>query len=150
MQAGAVGAPVAAKLKKASQDIEAIFMKDLLTAMRKTSPHKSMGSNFGSDMYMDLIDQAISQDAAKSGTLGIGKTIYSQMAPLAIQTAIRNAAAAAPVLASVPPVSIPGVSPVGSETPQLTTGAPAKAQTDFETEKNSTEGHSPAVDKQRP
>lgn len=95
MRTTAAGAPVAAKLKKASEDIEAIFMKDLLAAMRRTSPHKAMGSTFGADMYMDLVDQAISEGAAKNGTLGIGKTIYRQMAPLAIQAAMRNAALSA-------------------------------------------------------
>ncbi|HRK22653.1 MAG TPA: rod-binding protein, partial [Fimbriimonadaceae bacterium] len=89
MRSAAAAAPVAAKLKKASQDIEAIFMKDLLTAMRRTSPHKAMGSSYGSDMYMDLVDQAISEGASRNGTLGIGKSIYRQMAPLAIQAAMR-------------------------------------------------------------
>jgi len=129
MRSAAVAAPVGAKLKKASQDIEAIFMKDLLTAMRRTSPHKAMGSSYGSDMYMDLVDQAISQDAAKSGTLGIGKTIYRQMAPMAIQAAIRNAAASGK--AELFPISGP-------------------VQPTAETETISNDGLTPARDRQRP
>lgn len=124
VQSAAVAAPVAAKLKKASQDIEAIFMKDLLTAMRKTSHHKAMGSSYGSDMYMDLIDQAISQDAAKSGSLGIGKTIYRQMAPVAIQVAIRNAAAAAAVQGP----SQTGTNPEAKATSNNGASAPSKTE----------------------
>lgn len=91
----ATAAPAAAKLKKATQDLEAIFMKDLLSAMRKTVMHEAKGSSFGSEMYQDLFDQALSESTSKSGTLGISRTIYDQMAPHAIRAAWARAQAEA-------------------------------------------------------
>ena len=91
----AAGAPAAAKLKKATQDLEAIFMKDLLSAMRKTVKHESLGSSPGTEIYQDLFDQAISESASKNGTLGVAKTIYDQMAPHAIRAAWARAIAEA-------------------------------------------------------
>lgn len=99
LQAASAAAPAAAKLKKATQDIEAIFIKDLLSAMRRTAPKQSLGgSSLGADMYQDLFDQAISEAGSRNGTLGVGATIYRQMAPLAIRTAIANASRSAGVL----------------------------------------------------
>lgn len=92
MQAATAGTPVAAKLKKATQDMEAIFVKDLLAAMRKTAPKQSFGgSSLGGDMYQDLFDQAIAEASSRNGSLGVGQSIYRQMAPVAVRTAIQNA-----------------------------------------------------------
>jgi Rod binding domain-containing protein len=87
-RAAAKGGPTLAKLKKATQDIEAIFVKDLLAAMRKTAPRQKLGNGLGSDLYQDLFDQALSQAASKSGSLGLGKTIYQSMAPVALRAAL--------------------------------------------------------------
>ena len=95
LSAAATGAAVAAKLKKATQDIEAIFVKDLLAAMRRTAKHQSLGSGLGGEMYQDIFDQAIADASAKQGNLGISKTIYKQMAPVAIRNALRTAAVSA-------------------------------------------------------
>lgn len=87
----AKAAPAAAKLKKATQEIEAIFVKDLMSAMRRTAKHQSLGNSLGGDMYQDMFDQALSETAAKTGTLGISQTIFRQMAPAAIRTALSAA-----------------------------------------------------------
>ena len=64
---------------------------DMLAAMRKTAPKQSLGgSGMGMEMYQDIFDQAIAESTAKSGSLGFGKTIYEQMAPIAIQAAIQS------------------------------------------------------------
>lgn len=89
--AAANAGPALAKLKKATQDVEAIFVKDLMAAMRRTVPHESMGSQFGSEMYQDMFDQALAQSGARSGSLGIGKTIYRQLAPAALRAATAEA-----------------------------------------------------------
>jgi Rod binding domain-containing protein len=100
----AAAGPVAAKLKKTSQEIEAIFVKDLMAAMRKTAEHKSLGNSLGSDMYEDIFDQALADSTAKSGSLGIGNTIFKQMAPLAVRSAIERALREARPVASTNPV----------------------------------------------
>lgn len=91
--AAAKAAPAAAKLKKATQEIEAIFVKDLMAAMRRTAKHKSLGNSLGGDMYQDMFDQAVSDSASKTGTLGIAQTIFRQMAPAAIRAALNGATA---------------------------------------------------------
>jgi flagellar protein FlgJ len=127
-QAAAAAAPVATKLKKATQDIEAIFVKDLLSAMRKTAPKQALGGqSLGAEMYQDIFDQAIAEASAKNGTLGIAKTIYRQMAPLAINAAVRNAGLR-PVSHSSNPLQLkkddlaPLAGPEGQETHRLKTG----------------------------
>jgi flagellar protein FlgJ len=84
-------APTAARLEKATQDLEAIFIKDLLGAMRKTVSRNPIGSTMGGEVYQDLFDQAIAESASRTGTLGFGKTIYAQMAPAALRTALAKA-----------------------------------------------------------
>lgn len=82
------------KLKKATEDIEAIFVKDLLAAMRRAVPDSSLGKGIAGDTYRDLFDNALSQSLGKAGALGISKILYRQMAPgtarAAYQKALQN------------------------------------------------------------
>ena len=80
-------APGLDRLRRATQDVEAIFLKDLLGAMRKATPHDDDGDSLGSDIYQDMSDQAFSQAASKSDSLGIGKLLFDRMAPAVIAQA---------------------------------------------------------------
>lgn len=76
------------KLEEATKDFEAIFFKNLLSSMRKGVPGGSLdGSTFGGDMYRDMLDGELAKAASQSGSLGIGKLLYKQLAPLAIAEA---------------------------------------------------------------
>ncbi len=108
MGTAARAAAPAAKLKKATQEIEAIFVKDLMAAMRRTAKHESLGNSLGGEMVQDMFDQALSEGAAKTGTLGIAQTIFRQMAPQAIRAAL--------IAASAPNVGAP-ISDRGQTTP---------------------------------
>ncbi len=85
------------KLKQATEKIEGMFLKDLLTEMRKTAQHKAFGDSTGSGIYEDLMDQTMAENLSKGGSLGMGKMLYKQFSREALQqaeTRIRQAAQA--------------------------------------------------------
>jgi Rod binding domain-containing protein len=79
------------KLEKAAKGIEALFMKDLLAAMRRGTPETSLGNSFGSKMYRDMFDQAMADGMSKTGSLGIARILFKQLSK---QVAAQEAAAA--------------------------------------------------------
>lgn len=79
-----------AKLKKATDGLEAFMFKSLIQQMG--GKKGLFGSNVpGADVYKDMFEQNLSELLSESGQLGIGKTIYRSVAPLAAQQAIKNA-----------------------------------------------------------
>jgi len=84
-------APQLKQLKQATNSLEAVFFKQLLEAMRKSVPKTSFGDDPGSDTYQDMMDQALSETAGKSGALGISKLLYDQMSQvIRAQDAMRH------------------------------------------------------------
>lgn len=71
--------PKLAELKKATDGIESIFVKNLLSEMQKGT--HAFGESAGADIYQDLMNQAISESIGKRGTLGISQMLYKQLAP---------------------------------------------------------------------
>jgi flagellar protein FlgJ len=69
------------KLKKAAQDVEAVFLKDLLAVMRRSVPKSEIGGSMGAEMYQDMLDQALAESVASQGSFGIGRMLYRQLAP---------------------------------------------------------------------
>lgn len=65
-------------LKKACQQFEAVFAKQLLSEMRKGVQQTSMGDKAGSAIYQDMMDQTIADAVAKKSGLGIGSMLYKQ------------------------------------------------------------------------
>lgn len=75
-------APKLRRLEKATQDVEAIFLKDLLKAMRRSLPKTDLGGQgMGKEIYEDLMDQALAETASKRGTFGLGNMLYKRLAP---------------------------------------------------------------------
>ncbi len=67
-------------LKKACEQFEAVFAKQLLSEMRKGVQETSLGDQAGSDIYKDMMDQAIGDSMAHQGALGIGQMLYKEFA----------------------------------------------------------------------
>jgi peptidoglycan hydrolase FlgJ len=67
-----------AGLKKACEQFEAIFAKQLLGEMRKGVKEAMIGDQAGSAIYKDMMDQSIADSIAHQGALGIGKMLYKQ------------------------------------------------------------------------
>jgi len=83
-------APELKKLQKATDGFETVFVKKLLSEMRKGVKEISFGDSTGSEVYQDLMDQAVSESVSKGGTLGIGKLLYKQFAPQIIAQASKQ------------------------------------------------------------
>ncbi len=73
------------KLKDATNGFESIFLKSMLTAMRRGMPKTDANNSFSGEMYRDMLDDALASQAGKAGTLGIGKLLYEKLAPMAVQ-----------------------------------------------------------------
>jgi nucleoid-associated protein YgaU len=68
------------KLWKASLQFEAIFMQQMMSAMRKSVPKSDfIKQGFAEDVHAAMMDEAIAQAGARRGTLGIAETIYRQL-----------------------------------------------------------------------
>ncbi len=66
------------KLKKATEEFESIFLSQILKNMRSASLNEEEGG-FGKDVMMSMADEAVSQQLAKSGALGIGDLLYQRL-----------------------------------------------------------------------
>ena len=79
-----------AKLKKASEGLEAFMFKSLLQQMG--GKKGLFGSDVpGASVYKDMFEQNLSDLMSQRGGLGIGKTIYRSVAPMAAQQAMKTA-----------------------------------------------------------
>jgi flagellar protein FlgJ len=68
-----------AGLKKACEQFEAVFAKQLLGEMRKGVKETPIGGDqAGSAIYKDMMDQSTADTIAHQGALGIGKMLYKQ------------------------------------------------------------------------
>lgn len=69
-------------LKRATDGFETLFVKNLLSEMRKGMKEVNLGGDkTGSDMYKDMMDQAIADKLSSKGSLGVGKILYKDFAP---------------------------------------------------------------------
>ncbi len=72
--------PDQAKLKKACQDFEAIFLRFILRKMRDTVPKDGLlGNSDAQDTYRQMLDSALADEMSKSGSFGLGELLYKQM-----------------------------------------------------------------------
>ena len=69
------------ELYKASQDFEALFIKQMLDVMRKTI-HKEddlLGGGIGQDVYEDMLYDQYAKKMAATAQFGLADMIYRQM-----------------------------------------------------------------------
>jgi flagellar protein FlgJ len=67
-------------LKKACEQFEAVFAKQLFSEMRKGIKETQIGDQTGSEIYKDMMDQSVADAVAHRGALGIGNLLYKQFA----------------------------------------------------------------------
>lgn len=71
-----------AALKKAAQEFEALFIYQMLKAMRQTVPDDGLFKGVtGKDTYLDITDQQFASTMAKEGGMGLADLIYKSMLP---------------------------------------------------------------------
>ncbi len=67
-----------AKLRKAAQDFESLFMYKLLKSMRATVP-KSNEAGFGMETMRDITDEQMAVHLAQQGGIGLGDMLYESL-----------------------------------------------------------------------
>ena len=68
------------KLKKACRDFEAIFIQQMLKAMRQTVQESDLfGKGSEKETFQSLFDEEWSKSLAQQGGIGIGKMLYRQV-----------------------------------------------------------------------
>jgi len=70
--------PELGRLKKATEQIEAIFVKDLLGRMRKGLGSETKKDPMA-DLARDMMDQAFADEFGRTGALGIGTLLYKNL-----------------------------------------------------------------------
>ncbi len=75
------------RLKKASQEIEAIFLKQLIGEMRKGQTEGIFGKSIESQMYTDFLDEAVAGQMAKGRGIGIADALYKSMESVTLRAA---------------------------------------------------------------
>lgn len=81
--AAAHAAPQVAKLRKATQGVEQIFLKQLLSQMRQSSLNGE--ESYGMGMYKDMMDDALAGAVSKRGDFGVAKQLQGQLEPILMQ-----------------------------------------------------------------
>ncbi|MEW5724671.1 MAG: rod-binding protein [Thermodesulfobacteriota bacterium] len=69
------------RLKKACADLESLFLTTLIQAMRQTVPDAGLlPEAVGADVYQSIADQRLAEYLGQAGGLGLGRTIFEQVA----------------------------------------------------------------------
>ena len=72
--------PANAKIEKAAQEFEAIFLNIMLREMRKTVGDGGIfGDDAGTKIYQEMMDSALAEAMAKSKMFGLGRVVAEQM-----------------------------------------------------------------------
>jgi peptidoglycan hydrolase FlgJ len=70
-----------ARLRKAAAGMEAVFLEQLLKAMRETVPQDgALDSSAGEEMFTGMLDTHLSGVAAARQNRGLGEALYRQLA----------------------------------------------------------------------
>lgn len=68
------------RLRKASEDMEGVFIGYLTRALRATVPNGGSPDAPGADMYGSLLDEHLAQSVASDTRTGIAEALYRQLA----------------------------------------------------------------------
>ncbi|GAB4266485.1 Flagellar protein FlgJ-like protein [Thermincola ferriacetica] len=72
------------QIREAAQQLEALLLYQMFSAMRKTVPSTEIfgEKSFGTELFQSMFDQEVSIQAALNGAGGLGDVIYEQLAGL--------------------------------------------------------------------
>lgn len=91
-QAGSANADPA--LKKAAEAFEAIFLRQMIGAMRSSSLAEGMFDSSATEQFRDMADARTADEMARTGSFGIAEMLLRQFAPATPLTPANQAAAA--------------------------------------------------------
>jgi peptidoglycan hydrolase FlgJ len=73
-------APEEARLRKAAQELEGLFVQQLLKAMRETVPRDGVvDGGTGEEIFTGLLDQHLSTQVGSGWERGLGAALYRQL-----------------------------------------------------------------------
>ncbi|WP_150294818.1 rod-binding protein [Sphingobium estronivorans] len=72
------GKPDKASLEKAAQQFEAIFLRQMMGAMRSASLAEGINDSSATDQFRDMADARTADSMANRGTLGIAEMLMHQ------------------------------------------------------------------------
>jgi flagellar protein FlgJ len=76
--AASAGSANKATLEKAAQQFEAIFLRQMMGAMRSASLGEGISDSSATDQFRDMADARTADSMAKKGTLGIAEMLMHQ------------------------------------------------------------------------
>lgn len=85
-----------AKLKKACQDFEAVFIGQIWKQMRASVPKEGMLNSKEQESYLSMFDQELSLKMARSGGIGLSDMLYANLSERLVN-ASRDTTSAAPL-----------------------------------------------------
>lgn len=97
-----------AKLKKACEDFESLFMAKIWQQMRATVPREGYLHSKQEEQYMGMFEQELASKMASSGGIGLGKMLFNNLQQ-ALKSASRETAAVqdmAPVFPAPKPIPL--------------------------------------------
>lgn len=79
------------KLLNACQGFEAVFINQMLKAMRKTIPQKGMlDGGIAQGIYKDMLYQQYSEKMAKTANFGLARVLYNQLSGRPLESPIKG------------------------------------------------------------
>lgn len=100
----------AARLRKAAQDFESVFLRQMLSGLEKTTQVSSGGkSNAAQSTYGSMVVESVADAVAKAGGLGIGDLLVRSLSSRLDQSAISQAGSNTPPQSP----SVPASRPIG-------------------------------------
>ena len=70
------------RMRDAAEDFESLFVTQMYQAMRRTAPPtKLFGNTQNEELFRGMLDQETANQAAHSGSFGLGESLYQQMLP---------------------------------------------------------------------
>jgi len=109
-----------ADLKKAAQGFESYFVDQMLKEMRKSIPKDDFlgDSDHQQEIFQDMSDQAVADNAAKTGSFGIANSLYRELSkslppnnPLPDSSTLTKAVASGVNVPAISPALIPAKDP---------------------------------------
>lgn len=74
----------AAKLKSAAQAFEAVFLRQMIGAMRSASLDDGMLDSAASDQFRDMSDARLADSMSGKGQFGVAELLVKQLSPAAV------------------------------------------------------------------
>jgi Rod binding domain-containing protein len=83
-------APQLQKLKQSCTDMEAAFMKTMVSTMRNSADQVHFGQQLGGDVYQDMFDEQLSEMLAQNEGSGLAMSMAAPMAAQVVNQTIAS------------------------------------------------------------